>query len=221
MQERLDLAGRIQKLEELKSNGTKQFENSSSIPCWPESIDEEIKAGMDMAEKEVIKTLELLGMVPALIRGNVLKQEGEDIVCINAPRFDTFAIFDSLEPDENKVITDEELLDLDNGVLLEAIEEDGQTHALVNLAVTASLSNQNQAEMESDSEDDENDSPKHCALYSSNGCKYREPSFKRLHVKLYGWNVAFHHATAGIMKYQGSIHSYLSKAFRDQRTVSR
>lgn len=55
MQEMLDLAGRIQKLEELKSNGTKQFENSSSIPGWPENIDEEIKAGMDMAEKEVIK----------------------------------------------------------------------------------------------------------------------------------------------------------------------
>ena len=113
-----------------------------------------------MAEKEVIKTLELLGMVPALIRGHVLKQEGEDIVCINAPRFNTFAIFDNLEPDENKVMTDEELLDLDNGVLLEAIEEDGQTHALVNLAVAASLSNQNQAEMGSDNEDDEDDSPK-------------------------------------------------------------
>ena len=27
-------------------------------------IDEEIKSGMDIAEKEVIKTLELLGMVP-------------------------------------------------------------------------------------------------------------------------------------------------------------
>jgi len=80
MQEMLDLAGRIHKLEELKSNGTKQCENSSSIPCWPESIDEEIKAEMDMAEKEVIKTLKLLGMVPALIRGNVLKQEDEDIV---------------------------------------------------------------------------------------------------------------------------------------------
>ena len=132
-----------------------------------------------MAEKEVIKTLELLGMVPALIRGNVLKQEGEDILCINAPRFDTFAIFDSLEPDETEVITDEELLELDNGVLLEAVEEDGQTHALVNLAVEASLSSHNQAEMESDHEDDEDDNPKHCALYSSNRCRYREPSFKR------------------------------------------
>ena len=78
-----------------------------------------------MAEKEVIKTLKLLGMVPAVIRGNVLKQEGEDILCINAPRFNT----------------------LDNRVLLEAIEEDGQTHALVDLAVEASLSSQNQAEM--------------------------------------------------------------------------
>lgn len=116
MQEMLDLAGRIHKLEKLKSNGTKQCENSSSIPCWPESIDEEIKDGMDMAQKKVIKTLELLGMVNALIRGNVLKQEGEDILCINAPRFDTFAIFDSLEPDETEVMTDEELLELDNGV---------------------------------------------------------------------------------------------------------
>ena len=130
-----------------------------------------------MAEKEVIKTLELLGMVPALIRGNVLKQ-GDDILCINARRFDSFAIFDSLEPDETEVITDEELLELDNGVLLEAVEEDGQTHALVNLAVEASLSSHNQAEMESDYEDDEDDNPKRCALYSSNRCRYREPSFK-------------------------------------------
>lgn len=51
---------------------------------------------MNMAEEEVIKTLELLGMLPALIRGNVLKQEGEDV-----SQFHTFAIFDSLEPDEN------------------------------------------------------------------------------------------------------------------------
>lgn len=65
------------------------------------------------------------------------------------------------------------------GELLEAIEEDGQKHALVNLAVEASLFSHNQAEMESDDEDDENDNPKHCALSSSNGCKYREPSFKR------------------------------------------
>lgn len=35
-------------------------------------------------------------------------------LCINAPRFHTFAIFDSLEPDETEVITDEELLELDN-----------------------------------------------------------------------------------------------------------
>lgn len=50
---------------------------------------------------------------------------------------------------------------------------------LVNLAVAASLSNQNRAEMERDDEANEDDSPKHCALYSSNGCKYKDPSFKR------------------------------------------
>ena len=63
-------------------------------------------------------------------------------------------------------------------MLLNAFDK-SRTHALVNLAVEASLSSHNQAEMESDDEDDEDDNPKHCALYSSNGCKYREPSFKR------------------------------------------
>ena len=58
-----------------------------------------------------------------------------------------------MEPDQNQVMTDEKLLELDNGVLLEAIEH-GQTHALVNLAVEVSLSNLDQAEMESDDEDD-------------------------------------------------------------------
>ena len=67
----------------------------------------------------------------------------------------------------------------------EAIEEDGQTHALVNLAVEASLSSHNQAEMKSDDEDNEDDNPKHCALYSSNGCKCRELSFKCPHKTLW------------------------------------
>lgn len=61
MQEMLDLAGRIHKLEELKSYSTKQCGNPMLAR---KSIDEEIKSGMDIAEKEVIKTLELLGMVP-------------------------------------------------------------------------------------------------------------------------------------------------------------
>lgn len=44
-----DLASRIQKLQELKSNDTKQCENLSLIQCWPENTDKEINTGMDMA----------------------------------------------------------------------------------------------------------------------------------------------------------------------------
>lgn len=99
-------------------------------------------------------------------------------MCIKALHFNTFDIFDNLEPHETEVMTDEELLELDNRVLLEAVENYSQTHALVNLAVEASLSNHNQAEMEGDDEDDKDDNPKHSALYSSNRCKYGEPSFK-------------------------------------------
>ena len=38
------------------------------LPNWPENIDDELKAGMTMAEREVLKTLKLLGMLPALVK---------------------------------------------------------------------------------------------------------------------------------------------------------
>ncbi|KAK3736781.1 hypothetical protein QZH41_002393 [Actinostola sp. cb2023] len=146
----LDLAGRIHKLEELKADDKKR-ENSPTLPHWPQNIDEEFKAGMVLAEKEAMKTLQLLGMLPELIQGNVLKQDGEEIVCINVPKSDTFAILDSAEPDENNVIEYEEVMELDNGVLLDVLEDDGTRNSLINLAVDASME-----EMRSDSEDDDN-----------------------------------------------------------------
>ena len=61
--------------------------------------------------------------------------------------------------------------------------------ALVNLAVETSLSSQNQAEMESDDEDNEDDNPNHCALCPMGASI--ESLVISVHVKLYGWNVAF------------------------------
>ena len=42
---------------------------------------------MITAEKEVLKTLELIGMLPALVKGNILKLEGGDIINIKTPNF--------------------------------------------------------------------------------------------------------------------------------------
>ena len=121
-------------------------------------------------------------------------------MCINARRFDLFAIFNSLEPDETEVITYEELLELDNWVLLEPIEEDGQTHALVNLAVEASLSSHNQAEMEMIMKTTKMTTQNIVPSTPQTGAGI-ESLVLSVHAKLYGWNVAFHHATTGIKKY--------------------
>ena len=61
----LDLSGRVQKLEELKLRVEKEAQDIQP-PRWPENIDDELKAGMIMAEREVLKTLEHIGMLPAL-----------------------------------------------------------------------------------------------------------------------------------------------------------
>lgn len=60
-------------------------------------------------------------------------------------------------PDENKVISSEELFDLDNKVLLTAIEDHTNNYcgALVDLAAMASL----ETDQEEADEDDEEDSP--------------------------------------------------------------
>lgn len=87
----LDLASRVQKLEELKL-GVRKDVQDVKLPNWPENIDDELKAGMIMAEREVLKTLKLLGMLPALVKGNILKLEGDDIINMNTPELGAFVV---------------------------------------------------------------------------------------------------------------------------------
>jgi len=154
--------------------GVSKEAQDMQLPNWPENIDDELKAGMIMAEREVLKTLKLLGMLPALVKGNILKLEGDDIININTPELGTFVVWDA--PDENEGISSEELFDLDNEVLLTAIEDHTNNYcsALVDLAATASL----ETDQEEADEDDEEDSPTHCSFYKDKKCKYLEKSFK-------------------------------------------
>lgn len=138
MLDMLYLASRVQKLEELKLGVRKEVQDMK-LPNWSENIDDELKAGMIMAEREVLKTLKLLGMLPALVKGNILKLEGDDIINMNTPELGAFVVWDA--PDENEVISSKELFDLDNEVLLTAIEDHSNNYCntFVDLAATASL----------------------------------------------------------------------------------
>ena len=93
--DKMHFSGRVQKLEELKL-GVEKEDQDMQLPQWPQNIDDELKAGMIMAEREVLKTLELIGMLPALVKGNILKLEGDDIININTPEFGTFAVWDAV-----------------------------------------------------------------------------------------------------------------------------
>ena len=141
---------------------------------WPHNIDEELKEGMMMAEREVLKTLQLLGMLPALVKGNILKLDSNDIICLNTPGLGTFAVWEL--PDENEIIPINELFDLDSEVLLAAVKEhcENPSNALIDLAITTCL----QSEQEGLDEEDEEDSPTHCALYKEKKCKYQDRAFK-------------------------------------------
>lgn len=167
----IDLSSRVQKLEELKLRGVNP---DIQPPNWPQDIDVELKEGMMMAEREVLKTLQLMGMLPALVKGNILKDDGDDIICLNTPGLGTFAAWES--PDENEVIARDELLDLESEVLLTAIKErcTSSSNALIDLAAATCLHQSQQVE----SEEEDEDSPSHCALYKENKCKYNNSTFK-------------------------------------------
>ena len=68
----LDLSGRVKKLEERKLGVEKEAQDIQPSQ-WPENIDNELKAGMIMAEREVLKALEHIRILPALIKGNILR----------------------------------------------------------------------------------------------------------------------------------------------------
>ena len=105
------------KLEELRNKKISGDEAAS----WPPLVEDEILSGIQEAEKEVIKTVETLGILPLLTSSNVLQTcENGEIIYIN-PGMETTLVDISFEPEENECITADELLDLDNDVLCSTV----------------------------------------------------------------------------------------------------
>ena len=69
----IELSGRIQKLKELKTNSRKMgVQFPPTAPNWN-----------NIADKQILKTIESLGMLPKLQQRNVIRKEGDKLIYFN------------------------------------------------------------------------------------------------------------------------------------------
>ena len=177
MLDMLDICGRIAKLDELKLKNAPV----DSIESWPELLEAEILSGINEAEKEVLKTIERLGMLPLLAASNILRlDDSGEILYINPGMEENLADL-RYEPDESETITVDELLDFESDILCSSAETNEQcySYALSDLAAsTVQTDRIPTATNELDEDDDDDDDPRHCHFFQMGTCKYTNPSFK-------------------------------------------
>lgn len=168
----LDICSRLLKLEELK----KQQIPDVKVNSWPILIEEEILSGIREAEREVIKTVEQLGMLPLLTASNILRKESNgDIMYLNPGMESTLADI-QFEPDETDTITVDDLLDLQSDLLCSSVEtsEDCYSIALSDLAASSAQA----TETNVNDEEVDDDDPKNCHFFQQGRCKYNDPNYR-------------------------------------------
>ena len=169
----LQICGRTVKLEELQNRKTPGDADAS----WHALVDDEILSGIVEAEREVIKTMETLGMLPLLTSSNILRaSENGDIIYIN-PGMETTLVDISFEPEENECMTADELLDLDD-ILSSTVQtnEQSYTHSLTDLAASSAQAANMAKGTDKTIEDD--DDPSYCNFFQAGSCKYANATFK-------------------------------------------
>ena len=70
--EMLDITGKVIRLMEIKHKGRINKVVEELEVTWPTNLQQEIVEGMKTAEKEVLKTMEGIGMIPGLRAANVV-----------------------------------------------------------------------------------------------------------------------------------------------------
>ena len=125
------------------------------------------------AEREVLKTVERLDMLPLLTAGNILRKDKEgQITYLNPGMESTCTLTDiGFEPDELDSIPVEELIEAESDILCSVAEEIDHSSAydLSDIAASAQTSKTTQAELLED--EDDGDDPSQCHLYQSGTCK--------------------------------------------------
>ena len=153
----LQIWGRIVKLEELRNRNTK----GNAAASWPALVDDETVSGIVEAEREVIKTMETLGMLPLLTSSNILRaSENGDIIYIN-PGMEMTLVDINFEPEENECMT---------------ADEQCYSHSLTDLAAS-STQGACMAEGTDETVEDDDD-PSHCNFFQAGTFKYADATFK-------------------------------------------
>ena len=118
----LDICGRILKLDEFEYKGIGWQEVNSSY--WLTTAEKEILEGLQKAEKDVIKMVEKLDLLPLLIAGNILRKDKEgDIIYLNSGVESTLLPEVSVESNEPDTFTMEELVAGESDILCSVAEE--------------------------------------------------------------------------------------------------
>ena len=126
------------------------------------------------AEKEVLKMIEEMGMIPGLRAANVVyqNQRTREITMLNSAS-SAFVSDTSIFPDEQNIAMFEELFDLDNNILLGNLQKDST--ATVE-QITEIIADAQGTEKEEEEELDEGD-PRNCELYKVGTCKFIQRGF--------------------------------------------
>lgn len=131
-------------------------------------------SGIREAEKEIIKTVEQLGMLPLLTASNILRKESNgDIVYLNPGMESTLADIRS-EPDETDAVTVDELLEFHSDLLCSSAETSEECYSIDLSDIAASSAQLAKTNVNDEEVDD--DHPKHCHFFHEGRCKYIEPN---------------------------------------------
>jgi len=155
----LDICGRILKLEELKYKDVSQKETAMS---WSTTTEQDILSGLREAKREVLKTVERLGMLPLLTAGNIIRKDKEGEITYLNPGMESTLTDIGFEPDELDSIPIEELIEAESDILCSVAEEmdHSSAYALSDITASAQTSKTTQAELLEDEDDD--DDPSQC-----------------------------------------------------------
>ena len=150
----LDICGRILKLEEIKYKDVYQKETPMS---WPTTTEQDILSGLREAEREVLKMVERLGMLPLLTAGNILRKDKEGEITYLNPGMESILTDIGFEPDELDSISVEELIETESDILCSVAEEidHSSAYGLTDIAASVQTSKTTQAELPEDEDDDD------------------------------------------------------------------
>ena len=168
----LDITARKVKLLELKYKG-RRLKCKRNHSAWPTNLEKEIIEGIKDAERELLKTVEEMGMVPGLREANIVYKNPKtgELTCLNTAT-EAYISEKDLFQDELSVVSVDELFDLENEILLDNIDSTDVAEIDGLTGIIADEMRSEQSEIIFDEGD-----PRNCQLHEKGNCKYLQKDF--------------------------------------------